>query len=142
LVGRGNSDQKGGHMSRRDRRLQQVLIEKVGRRQYVEPLLEPGETVEWEIGFRGFGVTGGRSTPIQAGFVVLTDRRIIFVPKDGPPAAWRPNDDVTEAEIVRRRWGMARFRLTLRSGEMWTLSTGEQSADYITKFATGVPFSY
>jgi hypothetical protein len=117
-----------------------MLQEKLWRRHYLQPILETGESIDWDVGVRCFRVLGGRSSPIQEGFIALTDRRILFVPKDGYPVVWVP-DDIRDAQIVSKRKRTARVKLTMQSGELWTVLTGRESAGYITNLANGTPMS-
>ena len=33
-----------------DARLHEELVERIGRQRHLQPILEPGETIEWEAG--------------------------------------------------------------------------------------------
>jgi hypothetical protein len=129
-------------MSRKsDARLHEELVERIGRQQYLQPILEPGEHIDWESGVSCFRSVGGETSPVQEGFIALSDRRIFFVPNGEPPIVWRL-DDIGHAQVISERKRTAKVRLAMRSGELWTMQTGRESAGYITNLANGTPFNY
>ncbi len=125
-------------MSRRsDAKQEAILREKLGRRQYLSPLLEDDESIDWEVGVRWFRTErNGHSHPVQEGFLALTDRRIFIVPNGGVPSIFLP-DDIREAHAKSERRRTTRVELTMQSGQRWLLLTGKESSGYIVDFAQG-----
>ena len=124
-----------------DARLHEELVERIGRQQYLQPILEPGENIHWEVGGSCFRSVGGESSPVQEGFIALSDRRIFFVPNGEPPIVWLL-DDISHAQDISKRKSTGKITLAMRSGELWTVVTGKVSAGYITNLANGTPFKY
>ena len=74
-------------MSRRSEAKQEAMLrEKLGRRQYLNPLLEDDEEIDWEVSCRWFWTErNGHSRPIQEGFLAMTAGRLFLVPMAGFP---------------------------------------------------------
>ena len=58
-----------------DARLHEELVERIGRQQHLQPILESGENIDWETGVSCLHSVGGESSPVQEGFIALSDRR-------------------------------------------------------------------
>jgi len=127
---------KGVIVSRRsDAKQEAMLREKIGRRQYLSPLLEDGEEIGWEVGARWFRIEpNGHSHPVQEGFLALTDRRMFIVPNGSVPSILLAAD-IREAQVKSERKRTARVELSMQSGERWLLVTGRESSGYLVDFA-------
>jgi hypothetical protein len=124
-----------------DARLHEELVERIGRQQHLQPILEPGENIDWETGVSCVHSAGGESSPVQEGFIALSDRRIFFVPNGELPIVW-PLADIRHARVDSERKNTCKVGLAMRSGESWTIATGKESAAYIVNLANGTPFEY
>ena len=73
-----------------DARLHEELVERIGRQQHLQPILEPGENIDWETGVSCLHSVGGEGSPVQEGFIALSDRRIVFVPNGVQEGRYSP----------------------------------------------------
>ncbi len=116
-------------------------MERIGRQRHLQPILEPGETIEWEAGATCLRSFDGEPSSVQEGFIALSDRRIFFVPNGGLPIVWLL-DDIGHAKVISQRKRACKVGLVMKSGESWTIATGKESAGYVMNLANGAPFEY
>ena len=109
-----------------------MLSEKLQRRAVVEPLLDPGEEIEWDVGVICTGGPKAFQPKIVDGYVVLTNSRVIFAPDGLPPATIFPSQ-VVSTFLFNKHRRTAAIMINLQDGGSWCFMTGKKSAKLMAK---------
>jgi hypothetical protein len=110
---------------------QSILAEKRQRRSEVGPHLVPGEQIVWDVA--AICTAGPPGVPELDGYIVLTNRRFLFVSEGSimvaaSPGEWR------SAQVVQRDRRTAIVVMVTPGDERWLFLTGRKSGKRVAKF--------